>query len=81
MYKQSCAGTIKSSCSILSVTNPQPRQGTKLKPQRGGAGGTAKVLGKKQCAGAISTTKELKPGRILRLILVGGPFLYKWVGA
>lgn len=63
--KQNCASSIRSFSSILSVNIPQPKQGAKLKPELGGAKGTAKILGEKRCAGAINTTKEFKPRRIL----------------
>lgn len=66
MCKQNCASSIRSFCSVLSVNNPQPKQGAKLKPELGGAGRLAKVLGEKGCAGTISTIKELKPGRMFK---------------
>lgn len=57
--KQNCASSIRSFSSILSVNIPQPKQGAKLKPELGGAEGTAKILGESDVLGPLAQPRNL----------------------
>lgn len=59
MCKQHCASSIRSSCSILSVNNPQLKQGAKLETELGGAEDMPRYLAKSDVLGPLAQSKNL----------------------